>query len=106
MHNYKMWYTEMNIEAVRKWAENKWNEGVLGWANNEALVIGPTHERRRVCITSEGTCTRSEVNSCSCSWSIKEDCSNKHLQNWTYEIYLCQENTCHKTWKIINILQN
>ncbi len=32
--------------------------------------------------------------------------SKKYLQIWTYEIYLCQKNTCHKVWKIANILQN
>ncbi len=26
--------------------------------------------------------------------------SNKHLQTWTYEIYLCRKNTCHIVWKI------
>ncbi len=32
--------------------------------------------------------------------------SNKHLQTWTYKIYLCRKNTCHKVCKITNILQN
>jgi hypothetical protein len=26
--------------------------------------------------------------------------SNKHLQTWTYEVYLCQKNTRHIIWKL------
>jgi hypothetical protein len=59
--------------VVRKWAENKWNEGVFRRANNQAPVVGPTRERRHVRTTCEGTFVKSEVNICLCSWSIKEN---------------------------------
>jgi hypothetical protein len=50
MQNCRMWYIEMKIwDVVRKWAENKQNKGVLGWTNNQALVVGLTHEQR--CVT-------------------------------------------------------
>jgi hypothetical protein len=66
--------------AIRKWVEDNWNEGVLKRVNNETFVIRFTHERRRACTTFKRTSVRSEVNFWLCSWSIKEDNSNKHLQ--------------------------
>jgi len=53
--------------------EDKWNEGVLGQANNQDFVARPTQKWRCVRTTSEGTSIKSEVNSCSWSWSTKED---------------------------------
>jgi len=50
------------------------NERVLGRANNQTHVVGPTQEWRCARTTSKGTFTKSEVNSYSCSWSIKKDC--------------------------------
>jgi hypothetical protein len=61
--------------VVRKWAEDKQNEWVLRWANNQAHVAKPTlEEQRHVCTTSKGTSSRSKINFYSCSWSIKENC--------------------------------
>ncbi len=59
--------------VVRKWAENKWNEGMIGWANNHAHIVRLAWERKHVRITSKKTFAKSEINFCSCSWSIKED---------------------------------
>jgi len=58
---------------VIKWVEDKWNEGVLGWTNNQAPIVGPTYEQKCVHTMFEGAFARSEVNSCSCSCSFKED---------------------------------
>jgi hypothetical protein len=60
--------------VVRKWVDDKHNEGVLRQANNQAPVVGPAHEWRRARTKSKKTSITSEINSCSCSWSIKEDC--------------------------------
>ncbi len=58
---------------VKKWVEDKRNEGVLGRINNQASTIGHAQEWRRVCATPKGTFVRSEGNSCSRNWSIKKD---------------------------------
>jgi hypothetical protein len=60
--------------VVRKWAEDKWNEGVLKQVNNQAPIVGPAHEQKRVRITSKGTFVRNKINSYLCNWSIKENC--------------------------------
>jgi hypothetical protein len=54
--------------------EDKWNEGVLRQVNNQTPVVELAQEWRCVHTTFEGASIKSEVNSCSCSWSIKEDC--------------------------------
>jgi hypothetical protein len=46
---------------------------VLGQVNNQALDVGPTQEWRHARTTSKGTFAKSEVNSYSCNWSIKEN---------------------------------
>jgi len=58
---------------MRKLAEDKQNEGVLGQVDNQALTVGPTQEQRRVHTTFERTSIKSEVNFSLCNWSIKED---------------------------------
>jgi hypothetical protein len=56
--------------VVKKWVEDKRNEGVLGQSNNQAPTAGPTQERKRVHVTPKGKFARRG----SCSWSIKKDC--------------------------------
>jgi hypothetical protein len=56
--------------VIRKWVEDKQNQRVLTQANNQAPVVGPTHEQNCVRTTSKKTAARSEVNSCLCRWSI------------------------------------
>jgi hypothetical protein len=60
--------------VIRKRAEDKWNERVLGWAHNQAPIVGPTHEQRCVCTTSKWTSTKNEVNFYSYGSFIKEHC--------------------------------
>ncbi len=45
---------------------------MLGQTNNQTPIVRLAHEWRHVRIVFEGTLGRSEVNSCSCSWSIKK----------------------------------
>jgi len=59
--------------VVRKWTKEKQNERVLGWINNQTPTTGPTHEWKRVRITSKGTSIKSKVNSCLCNCSIKKN---------------------------------
>jgi hypothetical protein len=47
--------------VVRKWVEDKWNEEVLGWTNNQAPIARPTQEWRCACTIFEGAFVRSEV---------------------------------------------
>jgi hypothetical protein len=42
MCNYRMWYIETNTKCSKKWAEDKQNEGVLGWINIQAPTTRPT----------------------------------------------------------------
>jgi len=58
--------------VVRKWAEDKQNKR-LGRINNQAPNAKPAQEWRCARTTSKRTYAKSEVNSYSCSWSIKED---------------------------------
>jgi hypothetical protein len=58
--------------AIRKWVEDKQNASVVGWANNQALALGPTHKQKCVPMIFEGGSTRSETNFCSCKWFAKE----------------------------------
>jgi len=51
--------------------EDKHNERVLRWTNNQAPIVGLAQEQRHVHMTFEGASIRIEVNFCSCSWSIK-----------------------------------
>jgi hypothetical protein len=60
--------------AIRKWAEDKWNEGVLRWTNNQAPIVGLAQEQRCACEIFKGTFVRCKVNSCLCNWSIKKKC--------------------------------
>ncbi len=53
-------------------AKDKLNEKVLGQINNQALVVKLAREWRHVHITFEGTFVKNEINSYSCSWSIKK----------------------------------
>jgi hypothetical protein len=58
--------------ATRKWAKDKWNERVLGQANNQALAVGLAQEWRHAHTTSKGAFDRSKVNSHLCNkfnWS-------------------------------------
>jgi hypothetical protein len=55
--------------VVRKWMKDKQNEGVLGWANNQALVARPTQEQRCAHIISKRKFAKSELNSYLCNWS-------------------------------------
>ncbi len=66
---------------------------MLGQANNQALAIGLAQERKHAHITFKRTSTRSEVSSCSCSWSIKKD------YNWGYDCItrLSKGKTCDWT---------
>ncbi len=50
-------------KVIRRWAKDKWNEGVLERTNNEALATRPTLEQRRVHTMSKGTYVKREVNS-------------------------------------------
>jgi hypothetical protein len=68
----RMWYTKTIQNVVRKWAENKQNERVLGRANNQAPTVGLAQEQRHVHMTFERTSTKSKLNICSSSWFIKE----------------------------------
>jgi len=34
--------------AIKRWAKDKQNEGVLEQTNNQALVIRPTHEQKHI----------------------------------------------------------
>jgi hypothetical protein len=45
--------------AMKKWVEDKWNEGVLRWVNNQALTIGPAQEQRCAHATFERTYIKS-----------------------------------------------
>jgi len=60
--------------ALRKLAKDKQNEGVLGQVDNQALAIRHAQEWKHAHTTFEKTSIKSQINSCSCNWSIKEDC--------------------------------
>jgi hypothetical protein len=53
--------------------EDKQNEEVLRWTNNQAPASRPTQEWKYAPTTFKRTHIRSEINSCSCNWSINED---------------------------------
>jgi hypothetical protein len=58
--------------VMRKWIEDKWNNGVVEWVNNQVLALGLAHERRYARMISKGTSTKSEANFCSCKQFAKE----------------------------------
>jgi hypothetical protein len=58
--------------VIRKWINDKQNASVVGWVNNQAPTLGPTHEWRCAGVISERVSTKREANSYLCKWSIKE----------------------------------
>ncbi len=58
--------------VVRKWVEDKQNVDVVRWANNQAPTFRLAHEQRCAHMISEGSYTKSETNSCSCSQFAKK----------------------------------
>jgi hypothetical protein len=58
--------------ALKKWTKDKQNVGVVGWANNQMFVVGPTQDQRHVHMACEGTSIKSVANSCLCKRFVKE----------------------------------
>jgi hypothetical protein len=52
--------------VVKKWVENKWNAGVIGWVNKQAPTLGLAHEWKHACMITKGVSTKSEANFYSC----------------------------------------
>jgi hypothetical protein len=57
--------------VVKKWVEDKWNAGVVKWANKQVPTLRLTCEWRHACMIFEGVYTKNEANSYSCKQSIK-----------------------------------
>jgi hypothetical protein len=58
--------------VVRKWIGEKRNVGLVGQVNNQALALGPTHERNCAYMIFEGTFIKNEAIFCSCRQSTKK----------------------------------
>jgi hypothetical protein len=58
--------------VVRKWVEDKWNVGVVGWINNQVPTVEPPHDQRHVQVVSKEAFIRNVKNSYSCKRSIKK----------------------------------
>ncbi len=58
--------------VVRKWAEDKWNVGVVRWINNQLPTVGPAQDQP-VHVVSKGAFIRNVKNSYSCKQSIKKN---------------------------------
>jgi len=61
--------------VVSKWAEDKWNLGVVRKINNQTPALGLAHECRCALMILKGMSIRSEANFCSCKQSIKKTCN-------------------------------
>ncbi len=75
--------------VVRKWIKYKLNASVVGWANNQTSVIGPTQDWKCACVVSKGSSIKNVINSCLFKWSIKYDYTTRFSRGGAWE---------HTTW--------